>query len=161
MALRRQLLALTLLFTGTSLWAQARPSCQVIPRSLDAMRGCYRPLLVFSPGAGDPLLKEQTASLDAAADDMMDRFVMLTPLVPDPKAYATPLDTPYALLPAQEIDSIRARYHIPVDKFTVLLLGEDGKEKLRSAKPLPVDQLNALIDSMPERKAEMLRPHAN
>jgi hypothetical protein len=161
MTARRALLLVALFFGGSPLWAQARPSCQVIPKSLDAMHRCYRPLLVFSPQADDPRLKEQTATLDAAADDMMDRFVMLTPIVPDAKSYQVPLDTPYTVLSQQDMDAIRARFHIPADQFVVLLLGEDGTEKLRSTRPVPIDRLNSLIDSMPERRVEMMRPNAN
>jgi hypothetical protein len=153
--------AVMVLLACESLWAQARPSCQVIPKSLAAMHACYRPLLVFSPQADDALLKEQSAALDAAADDMMDRFVMLTPVVPDAKDFTAPLDTPYTVLSQQEMNSIRTRFHVRTDEFAVVLLGEDGREKLRSTKPVDVDRLNALIDSMPERRVEMRRPHAN
>ena len=158
---RLGILALAPLLAGASLSAQARPACQVVPKSLPAMHDCYRPLLVFSPDGTDPRLKEQTATLDAAADDMMDRFVMLTPIVPDAKAISAPLDAPFTLLSQREMDSIRARYHVPAGEFVILLLGEDGSEKLRSTKPVAADRLNALIDSMPGRQAEMRRPHAN
>ena len=161
MTARRALLLVALLLAGGPLWAQAGSSCQVIPKSLDAMHKCYRPLLVFSPQTDDPRLKEQTATLDAAADDMMDRFVMLTPILPDAKSYQAPLDAPYTVLSQQDMDAIRARFHIAADEFVVLLLGEDGTEKLRSTKPIPIDRLNALIDSMPERRVEMMRPNAN
>jgi hypothetical protein len=154
-------IALIFFLACGSLRAQARPSCAVVPKSLTAMHACFRPLLVFSPQADDARLKVQSAVLDAAADDMMDRFVMLTPVVPDAKGFAAPLDTPYTVLSQQEMDAIRTRFHVRDDVFAVVLLGEDGQEKLRSAKPVDVDRLNALIDSMPERRVEMRRPHAN
>ncbi len=92
---------------------------------------------------------------------MMDRFVMLTPIVSGSKNYRTPLDTPYVVLGEQERKTIRERFHIPEDRFLVLLLGEDGSIKLRSERPVDASRLNALIDIMPERKVEQERPHAN
>ncbi len=141
--------------------AQASLSCQVRPTTLAAMRDCYRPLLVFSPTANDPRLRAQSSILDADADDMMDRFVMLTPILPTAAAYQPPLDAPYIVLPAQQMEAIRKRYGVARDRFLVLLLGEDGGVKLRSADPVDASRLNALIDTMPMRKIERERPHAN
>lgn len=143
------------------LHAQARPQCQVIPKSLAAMHGCYRPLLVFSPRVDDARLKRQSALLDSAADDMMDRFVMYTPIVPDGHELSTPLDTPFTVLGPREMGDVRTRFHIPEAGFEVLLLDEDGHVMLRSTAPVDADRLNALIDQTPARRAEMLRPHAN
>lgn len=155
-------LAMTVLLAGTaSLYGQAAPTCPVVPRSLVAMHDCYRPLLVFSPSGDDARLKHQVKELDAAADDMMDRFVLFTPIVPDGRRVSTPADAPYTVLDPKEMSRIRVQFHIPAGEFSVLLLDEDGKAALRSAAPVPVDRLNALIDRMPRRQAEMRRPHAN
>jgi hypothetical protein len=143
----------TLLFLlSPALEAQARPQCQVVRKSFAVMRGCFRPLLVFSPAPNDALLHRQIALLDRDADDMMDRFELYTPVAPDPRRLDAPLDAPYTILDAQQMTEIRARYHIPASQFTVLL---------RSSNPVNPARLNALIDRTPERRAEMLRPHAN
>lgn len=92
---------------------------------------------------------------------MMDRFVLLLPVAPQSAGYKPPLDTPYALLNQKELTSIRSRFQVPENQFTVLLLGEDGGIKLRSNAPVAVSRLNSLIDAMPDRKVEMERPHAN
>lgn len=125
------------------------------------MHNCYRPLLVFSPSANDPRLKKQSQILDAAADDMMDRFVMFAPILPVTKNFSTPLDTPFTLLSAQQMEAVRTQFHVPANDFVVLLLGEDGSEKLRSTSPVGSARLNSLIDTMPSRKKEMQRLHAN
>ena len=96
-----------------------------------------------------------------AADDMMDRFVMLTPILIASRGYQPPLDTPWILLSAHQMNAIRTRYNIANDKFQVMLLGEDGSVKLRSTEPVEPARLNALIDTMPTRKIERDRPHAN
>lgn len=159
----RSFITIALLFIPslTIASAQASPKCQVRPATLAAMRHCYRSLLVFSPRANDPRLKKQGEILDNDADDMMDRFVMLTPVLPSAKGYSAPLDTPYVVLSTKEMQSIRERFHIPADSFLVLLLGEDGQEKLRSPRPISAERLNALIDATPERKIERERPHSN
>jgi hypothetical protein len=125
------------------------------------MRRCYRPLLVFSSSATDRRLVKQQSALDEAADDMMDRFVLLVPVVAKSTGYQPPLDTPYAILPSKELASIRAHFEIAENQFTVLLLGEDGAIKLTSTTPVTISRLNSLIDAMPDRKLEMQRPHAN
>lgn len=146
---------------ASAAWGQTSLKCQVQPKTLAAMRNCYRPLLVFSPSASDSRLKRQGQILDADADDMMDRFVMFTPILPSAKGYDAPLDTPYVLLSSQQMQAVRTQFDVPQDTFLVLLLGEDGSEALRSAKPLNSERLNDFIDTMPSRKREMLRPHAN
>ena len=158
----KHLLPLAILFLAPVFaLAQARPTCALKPTSLRQMHRCYRPLLVFSPSANDPRLIRQQEALDDAADDMMDRFVLLLPIVANTASYQAPLDTPYIVLSANERAAIRSRFQIPENQFTVLLLGEDGAIKLRSTAPVDITRLNSLIDAMPDRKLEMQRPHAN
>lgn len=161
MTIRSLPLAILFLLAPAALMTQARPTCAMRPTTLLQMRHCYRPLLVFSPDAKDVRLKKQQATLDEAADDMMDRFVLLVPVLARPAGYQTPLDTPYIVLGSKESGKVRDRFHIPENQFAVLLLGEDGAVKLRSGAPVPISRLNARIDAMPERKVEMQRPHAN
>lgn len=157
----RFLLALVLLVVpAPMLMAQASLSCPMRPSTLDAMRHCYRPLIVFSPSPTDARLKKQGALLDAAADDMMDRFVMLTPIVPESQHYAAPLDTPYVVLNEREMQSVRARYHVPRDRFEVLLLDEDGRVLIRGDRPIDIARINTRIDALPQRRIEMRRKDA-
>lgn len=141
--------------------AQAKLTCAVVPKTLDAMKDCYRPLLVFAAGGDDARLKRQVAMLDEAADDMMDRFVLYTPIVPDGHNVSTPADSPYTILSADQIKGVRAKFHVPVTEFAVLLVDEDGSVMLRSRTPVEADRLNAVIDKTPRRQAEAHRPHAN
>ena len=161
MAFPRLLFLIALSLPCAPALAQANAKCQVQPRTLAAMRNCYRPLLVFSPTAADSRLKKQSELLDQDADDMMDRFVMLTPILPSTKGFSAPLDTPYVVLSYQQMEAIRAQFQVPADTFLVVLLGEDLGEKLRSERPIDPMRLNAFIDAMPSRKIEVQRPHAN
>ncbi|MFY9744922.1 MAG: DUF4174 domain-containing protein [Acidobacteriaceae bacterium] len=131
-----------------------------MPKSLAAMKGCYRPLLVFSPNGDDARLRRQVSMLDEAADDMMDRFVLYTPIVPDGRQVTTPADAPYTILDAKAMVAVRAQFHVAAG-FAVLLLDEDGSVMLRTAVPVSTDRLNAVIDKTALRQTEILRPHAN
>jgi hypothetical protein len=153
--------AVVMVLAGARGYAQARPTCAVVPKSLAAMKGCYRPLLVFSPNGDDARLRRQVSMLDEAADDMMDRFVLYTPIVPDGRQVTTPADAPYSILDAKAMGAVRAQFHVAAGGFTVLLLDEDGSVMLRTAVPVSTDRLNTLIDKTPLRQTEMLRPHAN
>jgi|SRR5580700_2708741 Domain of unknown function (DUF4174) len=141
--------------------AQAQPQCQVVPKTFAAMHGCFRPLLVFSAAGNDPRLHRQMALLDEDADDMMDRFVLYTPVTPDSHRLSTPVDAPYTVLDAQQMAEIREKFHIAPAEFTILLLDENGSVMLRSTNPVNPMRLNALIDRTPLRQAEMRRPGAN
>lgn len=154
-------LLMALLSLPLALDAQAMLNCKVQPSNLHEMRLCWRPLLVFSPSDHDPRLKAQEDILDADADDMMDRFVLLTPIVPAAKSVPTPLDAPWTLLPQAQMNAVRARFHIPDGQFAVLLLDETGRVRLRSTAPIPSGELNQLIDTWPRRKREELRRGAN
>jgi len=158
--MRLPLLAILLLVSATA-FSQASLKCATRPATLAQMRHCYRPLLVFSPTGKDPRLLRQQADLDSAADDMMDRFVLLLPVPARADGYQPPLDTPYEILSGREQAAIRARFQVPEHQFAVYLLGEDGRIKLKSERPVSITRLNNLIDAMPERKIEMQRPHAN
>ena len=50
---------------------------------------------------------------------------------------------------------LRRAYDVPPDRFAVLLIGKDGGVKLRSDQPVPLADVNALIDTMPMRRREM------
>jgi hypothetical protein len=155
------ILAVVMVTLSSRGYAQAKLTCAVVPKSLAVMKDCYRPLLVFSSSGDAAQLKRQVSLLDGAADDMMDRFVLFTPIVPDGHNVSTPADSPYTILPAEQMKVVRANFHIPAAEFAVLLLDEDGSVMLRSRIPVSTDRLNAVIDKTPLRQAEARRPHAN
>jgi hypothetical protein len=153
--------AVVMALVGARGYSQAKPTCAVVPKSLAAMKDCYRPLLVFSANGDDLRLKRQVEILDKAADDMMDRFVLFTPVVPDGRRVSTPADSPYTILSGEQMSAMRSLFHIATGEFVVLLLDEDGSVLLRATGPVDADRLNALIDKTPRRQQEAARPHAN
>lgn len=56
-----------------------------------------------------------------------------------------------------EKESEYKKYNVATDRFTLLLIGKDGGEKFRSTKPVAIETIFILIDSMPMRQAEMGR----
>ncbi|NYD89522.1 DUF4174 domain-containing protein [Sphingomonas melonis] len=49
--------------------------------------------------------------------------------------------------------ALRKRYRLPAGGFVAILIGKDGGEKLRSAKPILPEVLAGTIDAMPMRRA--------
>ncbi len=158
---RRAAVALALLFAPLALHAQAKLSCKVQPTTLAEAQNCWRPLLVFSPTDHNPQLLAQEHILDQDADDMMDRFVLLVPVVPNAKATPTPLDSPWTIMPQSQMDRIRAQFHIPNNQFQVVLLDEMGKPLFHSDHPVTTSYLKAVIHNLPHRKIEKYRRGAN
>lgn len=158
---RRAALALALLLAPLALHAQAKLTCKVQPATLAEAQNCWRPLLVFSPSDHNPQLIAQEHILDQDADDMMDRFVLLVPVVPSAKRTPTPLDAPWTIMPQPQMDHIRARFHIPNNQFQVILLDEMGKPLFHSDHPVTTRYLKAVIHNLPRRKIEKYRRGAN
>ncbi len=141
--------------------AQAPPDCPAHPVTITAMRGCYRPLLVFSPAASNTQFQQQQAFLVKAADAMADRNLLYLPVLKNAdRPFALP-HAPSAMLPESELIAARKRLHITPGMFRVVLLGKDGGVKLSSASPVSMDTLGNLIDTMPMRRNEMQQGHSN
>ena len=100
-----------------------------------------RVLIVSAPTAEDPALAEQRRILAAWKTSADARDLILVEVVSDTVRGAS---DPAAAL--------RRKYNLP-STFTAILIGKDGGEKLRSAKPFPAAALEATIDAMPMRKA--------
>ena len=132
--------------------AQNPPS----PTTLASLRDRYRPLLLFAAKPDDPSLLAQMTRLKNAQAGLEHRDVLVIALV-----IAVPFNNPSSTKVALTTeDGIEARRHFNVapDEFTVILLGKDGGEKLRSRNPVSFQKLKDLIDSMPMRQDEMQHP---
>lgn len=127
------------------------------PVTLRSMQDHIRPLLVFAPSA-TPLVIEQLQALTHSIPDLRDRDVLIVPLLlnEDHKPIGAVL-TPAIIgsMSAAEQAAARRRFHIQPNKFTVILIGKDGGEKLRSHTPISLDTLRSTIDAMPMRQEEM------
>jgi hypothetical protein len=135
---------------------QPSAGCPAQPNTLLAMRGCYRPLLVFAPSLDYPQLIEEFNELKAHAPELKSRSVLYVPIVPEGHNQPIPgSKVPTARLSEDELAAMRHRFKVEQADFLVILIGKDGNEKLSNKTPVPADQLERLIDSMPMHKNEM------
>jgi hypothetical protein len=160
LALRFSVLTLVSSFSLAAMTGQVRnpqPSagCPAQPNTLLAMRGCYRALLVFAPALDHPQLVEEFNQLKAHAIELKSRNLLYVPIVPEGHNQPIPgSKVPTARLSEDELAAMRHRFKVEPADFVVILIGKDGGEKLSSKTPVPADQLERLIDSMPTRKSE-------
>jgi hypothetical protein len=50
---------------------------------------------------------------------------------------------------------LRKRLSVPSGRFTVILIGKDGGEKIRQGSSVDLKEIFAIIDAMPMRQQEM------
>jgi len=101
-------------------------------------------------------LVSQFNQLKVRAIELKSRNLLYVPIVPEGHNQPIPVSkVPTARLSEDELAAMRHRFQVEPNDFLVILIGKDGQEKLNSRTPVPVDQLEKLIDSMPSRKREM------
>ncbi len=117
---------------------------------LDRYRWQQRPLVVSAPAQDDPQLREQLQAVSAAREAFEERDMVLVILLNDAGSSASgrPLTTDEAV-------AAREALGIPPDSFALRLIGKDGSVKLSGDDVLAMDEIYALIDSMPMRQREM------
>lgn len=103
---------------------------------LSEFRWKKRPVLVFADGDEDPAFIEQLALLQARADDLLARDVVVL------------VDTDPAARSALRL-KMRPR------GFMLVLVGKDGGIKLRKPFPWDVREISRSIDKMPMRQREI------
>jgi hypothetical protein len=141
--------------TGQVPKEQPSAGCPAQPNTLRAMRGCYRPLLVFAPALDQPQLVEEFNQLKVHATELKIRNLLYVPIVPEGHNQPIPgSKVPTARLSEDELAAMRHRFKVEPAEFLVILIGKDGAEKLSSKTPIPVDELERVIDSMSMRKSE-------
>ncbi len=122
----------------------AQPDTGSSAERLAAMRGKFRPLLIFYPQTQDArsiaaALQSQLNLLRTHELDLKERDVVVM-LVPEG------LSGHDAKLPQGR--NVWEQFGVAPKEFTVLLVGKDGGEKFRSHAPVTIEKLDALIDMM-------------
>ncbi len=105
--------------------------------SLSAQQKEYRDIYIFTSDAANASFINQKLILTDAAG-LQERDIQIHEIVG---------------LKANE--SVFKKYNASAQKFTFVLFGKDGGEKLRSHEPVSLEKLYRTIDGMPMRKAEM------
>ncbi len=111
---------------------------------LSAYRDKNRVLLVFAPAAQDPAYLEQIKLWQNEKAGFDERQLVVVPVLADAKR---PAGDPPATL--------AKRFGVEAKTFTTVLVGKDGRDAYRSAKPVAASVVYAAIDAMPMRRAEM------
>jgi hypothetical protein len=123
--------------------------------ALQALQWQNRLVLIFAADPKQAELVEQTALLDTATAQLVERDLLWIRVVGD----QVQLD-PRFPTGGTSMSSLQLRDYFDVarPRFTVLLLGKDGQIKLRTPEVLQIDALLGLIDSMPMRRQERREP---
>ncbi|MFK7969394.1 MAG: DUF4174 domain-containing protein [Bacteroidia bacterium] len=108
-----------------------------------------RVVLVFS-GEGSTLNQEQIAALLPGTPEWNDRKLALYDIQGEGG-----IDGDGNYISVEHSRQLRKGYGISLGEFVVILVGLDGKEKLRSTSPVNRQEIFNLIDTMPMRKTEM------
>lgn len=109
-----------------------------------------RLLLIFSPNSADPLFNSLSNEISSRPGDVEDRDLAIFEIL---ESGVSKMDS--SELEPQKSVSIRERFEIPNNTFTVILLGKDGGIKLKRNDHVRLEEIFRLIDSMPMRQDEM------
>lgn len=101
-----------------------------------------RQLLLFTQNKDTGLAEKQLAIWKETQTEMQERDLTITVITGNELVYKK-----------YKVDS--------QTEFTVILLGKDGGEKLRTQNLLTANKLFALIDAMPMRRQEMQKKEKN
>ena len=119
-----------------------------------------RPLYVFTPSISDSRAARQISALHENKAEAEERQLVLV-LEDQSQTLATLPEDLTLRLTRQDSDQAAARRRFKVSQgdFTVILVGKDGEEKLRSRQAIPFARLRKIIDGMPMRQQEMHKKH--
>ncbi|RIY01465.1 DUF4174 domain-containing protein [Aureimonas flava] len=115
---------------------------------LDALRWERRVLLVFSSAAGEAEAKRQETLLKGRERDLEERRMTVIAVSGD---VVRVLAGPSA--PDLSAEDLRRRTGVGDAPFAAVLVGLDGGTKWTSQRPASLDDINAVVDAMPMRRA--------
>ena len=122
------------------------------PVDLSRYQWKNRLLFVIAPTRDEPSFDTLHRTLAARGADLADRDLVVFELVESGLSTkdGEPLDPAKARL-------LRDRFGVPLGAFSVILVGKDGGVKLDRRDQTGLEEILALIDSMPMRQHEMRR----
>ena len=119
---------------------------------LSQYRWKNRILVLFAPAPSDGPYRDFDNSLTRNSRDVLERCLVVIRVF---ETGAATLDG--EALEPEEATNLRARFSPAPQRFTLILIGKDGGVKLRREHRANLQDIFALIDSMPMRQAEMQR----
>ena len=118
---------------------------------LDEYRWKNRLVLIFAPSIEDSFYLKQKSEFKGKIAEFKDRDIKLIELLE--AGISTIADFP---LNSEQQSFLRKKFEV-IDDFVFILIGKDGRVKLRAKEPVSSEDLFSLIDGMPMRKEEMRR----
>jgi monofunctional biosynthetic peptidoglycan transglycosylase len=121
------------------------------PFTISQFRWERRVLVVSAASADDLDLKRQLAAVAVTEGEFADRDLSIVTLLDD--GISTAGDR---VLSADEVAEARRDMRIPADAFALRLVGKDGSVKLTRDEATSMQDIYALIDTMPMRAREQV-----
>ena len=113
-------------------------------------RWTHRVLVVSAPAGDDANLAAVQNDLASNREAFADRDMVLVTLLDSGASTAGDRE-----LTEAEADAARAALDLPAGAFALRLIGKDGSVKLARDSAVPVQEIFALIDTMPMRQREL------
>ncbi|HEX8327223.1 MAG TPA: DUF4174 domain-containing protein [Hymenobacter sp.] len=124
--------------------AAQRSSPPSLQQTLQANEWKKRVLLVAAPTAEHPDFRAQKAQLATAPAQLSARDFLV-------------IDVLYDQLSPADKNYLTKEIGVQPPRFATVLIGKDGRVKMKSARPIPLAKLFGTVDQMPMRKQEMQR----
>lgn len=109
-----------------------------------------RVLFIFSPSQDLDLYQKQLQEMEGEKKGFQDRDLKIFHLT----EHGMSMETEERVID-RDVQRLRQAFGVSKEEFSVILIGKDGTEKLRSNSLLQVKELFAVIDAMPMRRREM------
>ncbi len=126
--------------------------CAIAESGLDLSqyRWRYRPLFIFAPADTDADLLALDRQLNSAAPELEDRNMIIFRIHEN-----SPSNAAGKPLSREDAGYLRRRFNAAPGRLTVVLVGKDGSVKQVAHRPVDLQSIFSLIDSMPMRQQEM------
>ena len=107
-------------------------------------------MFLFAPNRSHPLFDALQKSIAIEQAEVADRDLVIFEILESGSSRMDMTD-----LDPQVAQSLRNKFEVPKGRFAVILVGKDGGIKLERQDETRLEDIFALIDSMPMRREEM------
>ncbi|MBC8235233.1 DUF4174 domain-containing protein [bacterium] len=109
-----------------------------------------RLIFIFAPSRNHPGYQAQKTETEGKIPEIIDRDLVVFEILEDGQSKVGD-----DILGTEAITFLREKFNVEPGKYTVILVGKDGGEKLRGDENVPLADIFSLIDTMPMRQQEM------
>ena len=110
----------------------------------------HRILMVFAPSETHPAYQRLAAEVQSEKARFEERDMLWIEVLTEGTSQ---IDT--VRLTETQAQQLRTQFAVAPERFVALLIGKDGGVKLRQGGTVRLEQIFALIDTMPMRRSEM------